>query len=197
MKIRTTEMISKKAKDDLYYLGIAKACAANCKCLSRKLGAILVNPSTNSVIGTGYNGPPLGTPHCNEPNRKSTLLAALKEPELEDLAKSLDLQKLTKCPRRPLGFKSGKGLEICVAAHAERNAILNAAKNGHKTNGSTLYCYCGTPCKDCAIELINAGIKRIVCLKQDRDYDDVARVLFFQANIPVDKYSKEKVDGKE
>jgi len=35
-------------------------------CPSRRVGAIIINPETYSVIATGYNGAPRGMPHCDE-----------------------------------------------------------------------------------------------------------------------------------
>ena len=35
-------------------------------CLSRKVGVVVVDPSTNGIVGAGYNGPPENTPHCND-----------------------------------------------------------------------------------------------------------------------------------
>ncbi len=46
--------------------------------------------------------------------------------------------------------------------HAEHNAILNAARLGHKTEGATLYTQ-GIPCKECMKAIINAGIKKVIC----------------------------------
>ena len=51
--------------------------------------------------------------------------------------------------------------------HAERNAIYNAARIGVSTKGCTMYLSCGIPCADCARGIINAGITRIFCEKQD------------------------------
>lgn len=51
--------------------------------------------------------------------------------------------------------------------HAERNAIYNAARIGVSTKGCTMYLSCGVPCADCARGIINAGITRIFCEKQD------------------------------
>ena len=51
--------------------------------------------------------------------------------------------------------------------HAERNAIYNAARIGVSTKGTTMYLSCGVPCADCARGIINAGIVRIFCEKQD------------------------------
>ena len=46
-------------------------------------------------------------------------------------------------------------------AHAERNAIYNAARIGVSTLGCRMYCTCGIPCSDCAIAIIQAGIKEV------------------------------------
>ena len=51
--------------------------------------------------------------------------------------------------------------------HAERNAIYNAARIGVSTKGCTMYLSCGIPCADCARGIINAGITRIFCERQD------------------------------
>ena len=53
--------------------------------------------------------------------------------------------------------------------HAERNAIFNAAKNGIKIDGSSIYLSCGPPCADCARAIINSGIKRIYCVEIGSD----------------------------
>ena len=51
--------------------------------------------------------------------------------------------------------------------HAERNAIYNAARIGVSTKGTTMYLSCGIPCADCARGIINAGITRIFCERQN------------------------------
>jgi dCMP deaminase len=71
-----------------------------------------------------------------------------------------------KCPRyvEDMGYKSGQGLEWCVAGHAERNAIVNAARKGMPPlEGDTIYMSCGVPCTPCLIEIKNSGITEIVC----------------------------------
>jgi len=123
---------------DIYFLKIAHTVGQHSKCLSRQIGAVLVKDK--SIISTGYNGPPAGIPHCDTRNENGE----------------------QECPRRLAGYESGEGLHLCIAGHAERNAVLNAAKMGICTNGTTLYCDCSVPCKDCLIELINAGITTIV-----------------------------------
>jgi dCMP deaminase len=67
----------------------------------------------------------------------------------------------------PKGIKDDERLNIKEEkypriVHAELNAILNAAKNGVSTEGSTLYVY-GLPiCCDCAKSIIQSGISKVV-----------------------------------
>lgn len=50
-----------------------------------------------------------------------------------------------------------------VTEHAERNAIYNAARQGIKLEGSTLYLpFEPTPCSDCSRGVIQSGIKKII-----------------------------------
>jgi dCMP deaminase len=53
-------------------------------------------------------------------------------------------------------------------SHAETNAIINAALNGTSTKDSIMYMSCGVPCADCARNIINAGVKEIVCRKDQK-----------------------------
>lgn len=52
--------------------------------------------------------------------------------------------------------------------HGERNSIYNAARNGIRTFGSTMFTQ-EVPCVDCARAVIQAGIKEIVLHKQWAD----------------------------
>jgi len=52
--------------------------------------------------------------------------------------------------------------KLAVTVHAEANAIMNAAKNGAKTQSCTAY-VTFPPCSQCAASLIQAGVKRVVC----------------------------------
>lgn len=156
-------MISLKQLDqDIHFMKIANLVSEHSKCLSRKVGAVLVKD--DHIIASGYNNPPLGTVTCEY--RDSTGKFVYKE--VKNNKKILVVQSKI-CPRKRMGFNSGEGLEYCTSVHAEMNAILQAAKVGISTNGSTLYGYCQTPCPNCAKELINAGVKRIVCL-EDKEY---------------------------
>jgi len=140
---------------DKYFLGICDAIAENSKCLSRKIGAIIVEED-RWISATGYNGPPKGVEHCGIRHRYDDKLRKLLgigwDDEITDI-----------CPRYIMGFKSGEGLDWCIAGHAERNAIVNAARRGVKINGSKMYMNCPTPCVPCLVEIINAGIIEVVC----------------------------------
>lgn len=52
--------------------------------------------------------------------------------------------------------------------HGERNAIYNAAKQGIRTQGATMYTQ-GVPCADCSRAVIQAGITRLVVYWQADD----------------------------
>lgn len=68
-------------------------------------------------------------------------------------------------------------------AHAERNAIYNAARMGITLKDCTLYTP-GYPCSGCAIACIQAGIKEVVL---DLDWND---------EIP-EKWDKEHIISKQ
>lgn len=71
--------------------------------------------------------------------------------------------------------------------HAEMNALTQAAKNGHPTNGSTAY-VTNMPCTTCAKALIASGVKRVVVFS---DYHDtVAQKFFAKAGVSLDKIAK-------
>ena len=122
------------------------------------MGAVLVK--NNTLLTGGYNGPPLGMAPC-----------------------VVDEQQA--CPRKAQGYGSGEGLHLCVAAHAERNALIQAARTGVTTMDSTLYCYCGQVCKDCAVEIVNAGVKRLVFLEGAPDYDSLAGYVLKECGVEV------------
>ena len=158
---------------DEYYLKICQAVSENSKCFSRKIGAILVNDK--SIISTGYNSAPRGVPPCNE--------RAIKNGRINDINLYQELSKKNinyrdappnKCPRQIMGFKSGEGLEWCVAGHAERNALINAARYGIPTKGTKMYMNCYIPCSPCLIEIINAGVEEIICTDHNKGYYDVS-----------------------
>jgi dCMP deaminase len=79
------------------------------------------------IISTGYNGAASGRPHCLEIG----------------------------CARD--NVPSGTRMELCRAAHAEQNAINQAARYGIAVADATIYCT-HMPCSACAKSIVNAGI---------------------------------------
>jgi dCMP deaminase len=59
---------------------------------------------------------------------------------------------------RPLKYK--------ITEHSERNAIYNAAANGHPTRGCKMY-ISWYPCADCIRAIIQSGIVEIICIEPD------------------------------
>jgi dCMP deaminase len=174
------ELRAKQRERDIYYLKLAKQVATRTKCLSRPVGSVLV--TEDSVIGTGYNGPAHKIPPCSY---------------RDDKGEYTDTVQSTVCPRQRMGFKSGEGLEYCVAAHGEMNSILQAAKVGISTAGATLYAYCGMPCANCTKEIINAGVKRVVCLsKKEYNQKLSSGDMFMRAGVLVDIVPQEELESK-
>ena len=76
------------------------------------------------------------------------------------------------------------------AAHAERNAVYNAARIGVSLKGCRMYCTL-YPCVDCVIALIQSGIVELITAKPD--FNDPqwgegykrARVMLDEAKIKV------------
>jgi len=64
-----------------------------------------------------------------------------------------------------------RDMKLRLVVHAERNALLNAARIGTAVKGCTLYLaatdssgaiWGGSPCTACVIEVLQAGIARVV-----------------------------------
>lgn len=127
---------------DMYYLNIANAVSIRSTCLRRHYGAIIVKDDV--IVATGYNGSARGSVNCCDSGQ---------------------------CEREKQGIAQGQRYDLCVAVHAEQNAIIQAGFS--KTNGATLY-LSGTdnmgipleeckPCNICMRFIKNAGIKKVVC----------------------------------
>jgi dCMP deaminase len=115
----------------------------------------------NVILSTGYVGSPKDCPHCDDVGH------LLKRVVDED----------------------GEHEHCMRTAHAEANAITQSAKQGTSTDGATLYCRM-TPCRTCAMMIINCGIKRVVA---QRDYHASAETkeMFKQASIELVLLGKE------
>jgi len=169
---------------DRWFYDLAVTVGSYSKCHSRKIGAVLVRD--NSVISTGYNGPPRGVPTCDQ---RWVIDKVFKEkyghhikPDEEKGTTPQDPKGI--CPRRIIGFPSGQGLEICPAGHAERNTLINAARLGVRTDKTKLYMSCGIPCTPCMAEIINAGVEEIICCKVAA-YDETSVYLLENSDLKV------------
>ena len=86
--------------------------------------------------------------------------------------------------------EDGKVTNHCVrTVHAEQNAICQAAKMGISLDGATIYCRM-TPCRTCAMLIINCGIVRVVC---ERKYHagSESEELFKHAGIKLEYFHNE------
>jgi len=76
----------------------------------------------------------------------------------------------------PSGFTNAceddQGETHWYVLHAEANAILKVSKSTQNAEGATLYITL-SPCKECSKLIIQAGIKRVVYLKQYKDQSGV------------------------
>jgi len=133
--------MEKRPDWDTYFLDIAQVVASRSSCLRRQVGAVIVR--NKDIISTGYNGAPA--------NQKSSLEYGF-------------------CFRDRNNIPSGTRLELCraVGSHAESNAIVLAARNGHATAESTMY-VTGHQfiCNQCKAMIANALIRRVVLLTPD------------------------------
>jgi dCMP deaminase len=132
---------------DEYFMEICRTVAKRATCDRGRSGCVITKD--NRLLVTGYVGAPSGLPHCDQAGHK------MKQVVHED----------------------GSVTSHCMrTVHAEQNAICQAAKNGISIAGGTLYCKM-TPCRTCAMLIINCGIKRVVCEKRYHDADDSLEML--------------------
>jgi len=86
--------------------------------------------------------------------------------------------------------ENGDVTEHCVrTVHAEQNAICQAAKRGVSLDGSTLYCRM-TPCRTCAMLIINCGIKRVVCQRKYHAGVE-SEAMFLEAGVKLEYFFEE------
>ncbi|MCX7774857.1 MAG: cytidine/deoxycytidylate deaminase family protein [Rectinemataceae bacterium] len=117
---------------DQYFMEVCNAIAKRATCDRGRSGCVIAKD--NQILATGYVGAPAGLPHCDDVGHQ------LKKVVHED----------------------GSVTQHCVrTVHAEQNAICQAAKRGVAIDGATLYCRM-TPCRTCAMMIINCGIVRVV-----------------------------------
>ncbi len=139
-------MVNNRPDWDSYFIKIAQTVAERATCLRRRYGAVIVKDHV--IVSTGYNGACRGEPNCIDEGF---------------------------CRREALGVPKGERYELCVAVHAEQNAIING--DPEKMSGGTIYVAgfnvsdgsiaAGDPCMLCRRMIKNARIARVVCLNRD------------------------------
>jgi len=137
---------------DEYFLQMADMVGTRGTCDRGKAGCVIT--LNKRIVSTGYVGAPVGLPHCDEAGH--------------------EMHTVTQ--------EDGTTSRHCIrTAHAEQNAINNAARVGQAIEGSTLYCKM-IPCYKCGQSIINTGIVRVVALK---DYHSSSRTkeIFKEAGI--------------
>ena len=137
---------------DEYFLNIAQEVGKRSTCLRRRYGAIIVKDKI--IVSTGYNGAPRGESNCID----------------------------TKiCERERLKVPKGERYELCVAVHAEQNAIING--DPLKMQGATIYIVginvadgsfaSGEPCLLCRRMIKNAQIDKVICRDIHGDISEI------------------------
>lgn len=145
----------KRPSWDEYFMNLADTVAERATCDRGRSGCVIVKD--RQILVTGYVGSPRGLPHCDEVGHLF----------------------------RKMIHSDGHITEHCVrTVHAEQNAITQAARRGIALEGSTLYCRM-TPCRTCAMLIINCGIVRVVC---QRKYHAAAESeeMFAQAGVKLE-----------
>ena len=186
-------------------LKLAKTLADdNDVCYSRKIGCVITAPD-HSVISLGYNGCVSKIPHPDS----NVYLAhfyghVITKEEREQLNRKYKVRNLLEficklrnkkvCPRQMLDIKSGFKRWYCPCQCAERNALTNANKNGVSTLGATIYLYSQLACDDCTKAIIQAGIKKIVCLEAKEDYHPTSRWLLKKAGVEILEVDKKQFE---
>ena len=145
---------------DDYFIEVAHAISKRATCDRGRSGCVIARD--NQLLVTGYVGSPVGLPHCDDVGHQ------MKKVVHED----------------------GRVTQHCVrTVHAEQNAICQAAKRGISIDGATLYCRM-TPCRTCAMLIINSGIRRVVCEKRYHAGAE-SEEMFGQAGVALEYISGE------
>lgn len=145
---------------DEYFMEIANTVSKRATCDRGRSGCVIVRD--RQILVTGYVGSPIGMAHCDEVGHQFKRMV----------------------------HEDGTVTQHCVrTVHAEQNAICQAAKLGIALEGSTLYCRM-TPCRVCAMLIINCGIKRVVCEKKYHSGTE-SEEMFRLAGVTLEYFSEE------
>lgn len=154
---------------DEYFMLQAKLAACRSTCNSRPQGAALVK--NHRILSTGYNGALPGQEHCSD--QKETICPqcngySMAKAYLGICPVCNNQGFVPYCHRRATQTPDARKDRACVSAHAEANAISQAALIGVSVRGSTLYCTT-RPCAVCEKLLIQSGVIKTY---YELDYDD-------------------------
>ena len=147
---------------DEYFMEAARVIGKRATCDRGRSGCLIARDK--QILVTGYVGSPKSMPHCDEVGHQ------MKATIHEDGHQSMH------CVR---------------TAHAEQNAIVQAARLGIAIDGATVYCKM-TPCAVCAKMIVNAGIKRVVCEKRYHAGSE-SEEIFRQVGIELE-YFEDKIE---
>ncbi len=157
----------KRPSWDEYFMEVARIIAKRSTCDRGRSGCVIARD--RQLLVSGYVGSPVGFSHCDEIGHY--------------------MKKLI--------HEDGRITQHCLrTVHAEQNAVCQAAKLGTSLSGATLYCKM-TPCRTCAMLIINCGIKRVVCEKKYHSGEDSEK-MFKQAGVKLEYFdeSVEKYDNQ-
>lgn len=140
---------------DEYFMEVCNSIAKRATCDRGRVGCVIARD--NQILATGYAGAPSGLPHCDEAGHQ--------------------LKKLV--------HEDGTVTQHCMrTVHAEQNAICQAARRGISIHGATVYCRM-TPCRTCAMMIINCGVARIVCERRYHAGSE-SEAMFAQAGVAIE-----------
>jgi len=139
---------------DDYFFQVADTVSRRATCDRGRSGCIIVKD--RRILVTGFVGSPYGFPHCDDVGHQMKRLV----------------------------HEDGRVTEHCMRTlHAEQNAICQAARLGIALEGATLYTRM-TPCRTCAMLIINCAIKSVFCERRYQAADEPEAMLM-QAGIPL------------
>ncbi|MCY9592554.1 CMP deaminase [Paenibacillus chitinolyticus] len=122
---------------DTYFMDIAYMASTRSQCSRRHVGAVLVQGK--KLLGTAYNGAPMGVPDCSE---EGCML--VEEYELHVADGKEEMIRKQRCIR---------------TIHAEQNLLLFTDREDRE--GSSVY-VTDQPCWTCSNMLANSGVREIV-----------------------------------
>lgn len=149
----------KRPSWDEYFLSMAELVGTRGTCDRGRSGSVIVK--NKRMLSAGYVGAPVGLSDCDEVGH--------------------EMHSVT--------HEDGSVSRHCVrTAHAEQNAINNAARVGVAVEGATIYCKMVT-CYKCSQSIINAGIVRIVAMN-DYHATKESKIILKKAGVKLDILNK-------